>query len=209
MTIEERNKIVEKNMPLVVAIVSRRIRPHPQQWEDYIQVGVLALILASERFDPSKGAFSTFAGRYILNSCQTYRRQTTLVHYTRDAWSQRLSTNTDIDNKLFQWYGSLADLPPDVIPDANSHELQEAEFKIVICQFIDYLQSLARVPRTHVHQRTQQRNTEMYIDYLQSCLENEPLTQQELANKYGISQSLASRILKQYNEKLRTFLDVR
>ena len=61
---EDRNKFIEENMPLVTARVIKLNKGIFD--EDLFQEGSLALTLAAERFDASKGfAFSTFAVKYI------------------------------------------------------------------------------------------------------------------------------------------------
>ena len=57
----ERERLIKSHLPLVKAI-ARRYEGRGETLEDLIQVGALALIRASDRFDPRRGvAFGTFA----------------------------------------------------------------------------------------------------------------------------------------------------
>lgn len=58
--IKLRNQIVELNMPLVRSIAARLFSGYNQE-EDLYQAGYIGLIRAVERYEPEKGAFSTYA----------------------------------------------------------------------------------------------------------------------------------------------------
>ena len=77
-------QMVERNIPLVEHIVKRLSARFPASYDrdDLVQTGILGLIEASTRFDPSMGiAFSTFAGRRIEGSIIDQLR--------RDDWAPR------------------------------------------------------------------------------------------------------------------------
>lgn len=78
------SEIVSRNLPLVEHIVTRMTTRFPSNYsrDDLVQTGVLGLIEASTRFDPSVGvAFSTFAGRRIEGAVIDMLR--------RDDWAPR------------------------------------------------------------------------------------------------------------------------
>lgn len=80
----EQRQMVERNVALVEHIVKRLMCRFPSSYErdDLVQTGILGLIEASTRFDPSRGiAFSTFAGRRIQGSIIDQLR--------RDDWAPR------------------------------------------------------------------------------------------------------------------------
>lgn len=57
----ERERLIESHLPLVRAI-ARRYSGQGESLEDLVQVGAVALVKASDRFDPERGvAFATFA----------------------------------------------------------------------------------------------------------------------------------------------------
>ena len=59
-------RLVEDNMKLVYLIVSKDYPTYIHD-EDIISTGLLGLCKAAEKFDESKGKFSTYAGRCIRN----------------------------------------------------------------------------------------------------------------------------------------------
>lgn len=60
MTIEERNKMVEENLPLVKYALKKYVAY--DSYDDLLQEGYFALIIAAQNFDASLGyAFSTYA----------------------------------------------------------------------------------------------------------------------------------------------------
>lgn len=71
---EIRNEIVE-NYLYIVDIIIRKYLNKGVEYEDLYQVGAVALILAVERFDPSKGyEFSSFATPTIIGEIKKYFR---------------------------------------------------------------------------------------------------------------------------------------
>ena len=70
-----KNDLVENNINLVHYIVHKFGNLPKDVYEEYFQEGCYWLILASERFDESKGfKFSTFAANYIYNGIRRYKR---------------------------------------------------------------------------------------------------------------------------------------
>lgn len=61
-----RNELIEENMPLVYFIVNKYF-PTYRGNEDIIQIGMIGLCRAADFYDPNKGTFSTYAGKYIAN----------------------------------------------------------------------------------------------------------------------------------------------
>src|SRR5205085_3985077 len=58
---QERGRLIESHLPLVRSI-ARRYAGQGESLEDLVQVGSVALVRASDRFDPARGvAFATFA----------------------------------------------------------------------------------------------------------------------------------------------------
>lgn len=73
-TLEDRNLIVEKNLPLVTYWVDRFTKNRPLRClsrEDLVQEGMFGLVRAAELFDPSRGfKFSTYASWWIKQTIQ-------------------------------------------------------------------------------------------------------------------------------------------
>lgn len=69
--------VVRNYLPLVTSCSKPYVRRHPEWREDIEQEGMLGLVLAARRFDPSRGLkFSTFAHCYITGL---------IKHFVRDA----------------------------------------------------------------------------------------------------------------------------
>jgi RNA polymerase primary sigma factor len=63
--VEDRNRFIEHHMPLVISIAKKRIN-HGVEFDDLVQEGIMGLITASEKFDPTRGfRFSTYATWWI------------------------------------------------------------------------------------------------------------------------------------------------
>jgi RNA polymerase sigma factor (sigma-70 family) len=73
-SVADRNRIVERNLPLVTYWVDRFTKNRPLRClgrEDLIQEGVFGLVRAAELFDPSRGfKFSTYASWWIKQTIQ-------------------------------------------------------------------------------------------------------------------------------------------
>jgi RNA polymerase sigma factor (sigma-70 family) len=71
----ERNRLVERNLPLVRQVAARHSQRTRLPFEDLVQVGCLGLIRALESFDPGRGhALSSYAVPYIRGAIQHYLR---------------------------------------------------------------------------------------------------------------------------------------
>ena len=68
MTIEERNQLVEENIGLsyYFARIHKSIIPNIE-YDDAFGIAQIALIKAAARYDPSKGAFSTYVSKAVRN----------------------------------------------------------------------------------------------------------------------------------------------
>ncbi|MDJ0347677.1 sigma-70 family RNA polymerase sigma factor, partial [Streptomyces sp. PH10-H1] len=79
-----RHSLIEMNMSLV-AFVARRFRNRPEPTEDIVQVGIIGLIKAIDRFELSREVeFTTFAVPYISGEIKRFFRDTSwAVHVPR------------------------------------------------------------------------------------------------------------------------------
>ncbi|MES4905499.1 RNA polymerase sigma factor SigF [Streptomyces sp. NPDC000395] len=79
-----RNTLIEMNMSLV-RFASRRFRGRSEEMEDIVQVGMIGLIKAIDRFDLSREVeFTTFAVPYIVGEIKRFFRDSTwAVHVPR------------------------------------------------------------------------------------------------------------------------------
>ena len=87
--IEARNRLVEKNLPLVRYVVAKMLPKYRElDVEEADQEGYVGLILAAQRFDPSMGfKFSTFAHRTIYTSVLNliYKKPGRKLHLSRES----------------------------------------------------------------------------------------------------------------------------
>ena len=77
MIVDDRNRLVEANLALVVWVVKQlypRFRGAGLSWEDAIQAGRLGLIRAVERWDDRRGTLSTYARMAIFNAVRDAAR---------------------------------------------------------------------------------------------------------------------------------------
>lgn len=62
----DRDKLIQDNIPFVYYII-HKYYPTFSKDEDIIQSGMVGLVKAANKFDASKGKFSTYAGVIIKN----------------------------------------------------------------------------------------------------------------------------------------------
>jgi RNA polymerase sigma factor (sigma-70 family) len=124
---DKREQLIIDNMGLVYHIAKKYIKPLYQDYEDYIQEGMIGLIVAADRFDDSIGTkFTTYAVPYILGHMKRYRRDNTLVKYSRsihdkyvkliqyklehpEAPDIELMNQLNIENDIFQIIATYGD----------------------------------------------------------------------------------------------------
>jgi RNA polymerase sigma factor for flagellar operon FliA len=91
---DEQRETVLANVPLVEHIVNRIAAnlPASHSRDDLVQTGILGLIAATVRYDPSLGAaFSTFAGRRIEGAVIDLLRRADWAPRSVRAMERRLS----------------------------------------------------------------------------------------------------------------------
>lgn len=84
-TKEEINRLVEENISLVDFMLYKHFRIfinlYPNLVDDIKQEGSIGLMRAAERFDESKGSFTTVATFYIKNSMMRFYQRYVKRHY--------------------------------------------------------------------------------------------------------------------------------
>ena len=173
-----REKLIVHNLRLVVYI-AKKFENSGVNIEDLISIGTIGLIKAVNTFSPEKNIkLATYASRCIENEI--------LMHLRKIA-SQKIEISLD-EPLNTDWDGNelmLADvLGSDV--DEISREIEEDDEKKVLLQMIENLPPRERE----------------IIDMRFGLGEKEELTQKEVADKMGISQSYISRLEKRIIKKL-------
>ena len=178
-----KNKLIEHNLRLVAHIVKKYAQT-PAEQDELISIGTIGLIKAVSSFDYSKGAkFATYASRCIENevlmSFRAAKKSAGDIYINEPV-------ETDKDGNTM----SLIDLIDDGV---DIHE--QVELTIRSKQLYRFLYSAL-----------DQREIEIII-YRYGLYGTSPHTQNETAEKLGISRSYVSRIEKKAIQKLKKMYD--
>ena len=178
-SIEARNILIEHNLRLVV-YVAKRFENDIYNLEDLISIGTLGLIKGINTYKTDKKIkLATYASRCIENEILMYLRK-----------KQRQKTEVSLDEPLNKDYDGNELLLSDVISDEPTHLIDEINFEEDKKSLQECLQELK--PR-------EKEILEMRF----GLNDNEELTQKEVADFLGISQSYISRLEKKILQKLK------
>ena len=181
-SIEARNVLIEHNLRLVV-YVAKRYENDIYNLEDLISIGTLGLIKGINTFKSDKNIkLATYASRCIENEILMYLRK-----------KQRQKAEVSLDEPLNKDYDGNELLLSDVLSDEPTilvDEINLEEDKNLLMECVKELK-----PR------------EKEILEMRFGLNgNEELTQKEVADFLGISQSYISRLEKKILQKLKVGL---
>ena len=173
-----REKLIVHNLRLVVYI-AKKFESSGVNIEDLISIGTIGLIKAVNTFSPEKNIkLATYASRCIENEI--------LMHLRKIA-SQKMEVSLD-EPLNTDWDGNelvLADVLGSDGDEIN-REIEEDDEKRILMQVIETLP---------------EREKEI-IDMRFGLAEKEELTQKQVADKLGISQSYISRLEKRIIKKI-------
>lgn len=95
---ESKEKLITENMKLVYYLVNRYY-PMYSNDEDLMQIGMIGLCLAADKWDSTKAKFSTFASKVILNEIgmELRRRNKQITMLSLDA----MTTGEDCEDASF------------------------------------------------------------------------------------------------------------
>ena len=175
---QARDLLIEHNLRLVAHIV-KKYYAEPAEQDDLISIGTIGLIKAVSTYRPDKKVkLATYAARCIENEI--------LMHFRasrKTASEVSLSETLDSDGEG----NSLALMDVISCEDENLHEIELSD----------------RYQQMYEHMNTCLDDREKQVIALRYGLGgSEPLTQREIAGKYGISRSYVSRIEKKALHKL-------
>jgi len=173
-----RTPLIERNLRLVVYI-ARKFENTGISIEDLVSIGTIGLIKAVNTFDPSKNIkLATYASRCIENEILMYLRRTS-----------KLKAEVSFDEPLnVDWDGNelvLAD-----VVGSESDVLRHIEREVDKALLAAALQQL-----------TGREKKIMELRFGLNC--EKELTQREVADLLGISQSYISRLEKKILKKLK------
>jgi RNA polymerase sigma factor (sigma-70 family) len=133
-SVEERNRLVQANLPLVPWTVHRFFPTRDEDtFQDRVQAGRLGLIRAAELFDEGRGCtFSTYAVRWVRQAIQRDREfhsGAPLIRVPRCAQRDGVQVPQvrSLDEPVRDDYGAtLGDLIP-AAPDASGSSLEDRD----------------------------------------------------------------------------------
>ncbi len=176
---EKRAILIERNLRLVVYI-SKRFENTGVNIEELVSIGAVGLIKAIETYQPEKNIkLATYASRCIENEILMFIRKN--ANARREiSFDEPLNTDWD-GNELL-----LSDtLGSD--PDIVSRDLEEREEREILMRAVSHLGERER----------------MIIELRYGLGGRDELTQKEVADMLGISQSYISRLEKKIIRDLR------
>lgn len=196
------NELFEKHQPLVGWCYRTYIdRAFFHGWkEDILQEGRLALWQACNKFDESKGCqFTTYAIPFISGKMRQYSKyKCNVIRIPRKAFEgddddilKSLGNVLSLDAPIGEDDSTLGE----VISDLKEPDFHEFMTEELVDEFISTITS--DVHRYMVEEYFYNKIWGLGVD----------VTQQELAEKYGISQAQCSRILNLYKNKFKEFLN--
>lgn len=176
-------KLIEHNLRLVVYI-SKKFDKTGIDMEDLISIGSIGLIKAIKTFNLDKNIrLATYASRCIENEILMYIRK-----------NSKVKTDVSLDKPIYSDGDGneliLSDILPGDDDSVNAELNQSADRKIVydLISHLDHREQEIMILRFGLHGQDE-------------------LTQKEVAEKLGISQSYISRIEKRILSEMKSRLD--
>lgn len=174
-----KQRLIERNLRLVV-FIARRFENTGVNLEDLISIGTIGLIKAISTYRRDKNIkLATYASRCIENEI--------LMHIRKIA-NQR--TEVSLDEPINMDYDGNELLLSDILGTDEDMILRPLEDDVDLCLLRQAVRELPKREREIVYMRFG----------LEGCQE---LTQKEVAQKMGISQSYISRLEKRIMQRLR------
>lgn len=175
---EARDKLIEHNLRLVVYI-AKRYETNPIFMEDLISIGSIGLIKAVNTFKRDKNIkLVTYASRCIENEILMFLRK-----------KSKRKVEISFDEPLNIDYNGNELLLSDILGtdgDIVTKEFEKEENKREIMEILSTL-----------------KDRERQILQMRYGIEHEELTQKDIAERLGISQSYISRLEKRIIQKLK------
>lgn len=181
--IEARNKLIEHNLRLVV-FVARKYETNTYNLEDLISIGTLGLIKGIQTFKMDKNIkLATYASRCIENEILMFMRK-----------KSRMKVEVSLDEPLNIDYDGNELLLQDILT-TNENEVQDN---------LDYNEKRRLMFEAIKGLKSKEKEI---ITLRYGLINGEEMTQKEVADYLGISQSYISRLEKKIIKKLRMQLN--
>lgn len=183
--ITAREKIINHNIRLVINEVIKKFSNSPYELKELVSIGLIGLVKSVDTFDITKGLqFATYSIRCIDNEILMFMRKG--KKYINDT-SLEQQIGTDKEGKELRIEDTLSDINSDF---AKEYEVNES-YK-VIRKVVDELP---------------ERDKNIVIKHF-GFKDNNPMTQKEIANELGLSQSYVSKIIKRVLKDISVQLKV-
>lgn len=170
---DEQKKLVEDNIPLAYLVVKRIYHPHIE-YDDAVQLALLGLCQAARIYEPERGKFTTLAYLAAQHTIQREERK------YRHEVAKRIYAGSSLDSNVFAYGGDDGFSPfHELIPDPRQDTYKQAEARIALEKVGSFMRSL---------------NSRDKAVFKYHVLFD--MTQQEIADRTGLSQPSVSRIIK-------------
>lgn len=186
-------QLFEQNQKLVY-YCAKQLKIPPAHYEDIIQEGLLALWRVAKSFKPELGyAFATYAVPTIRGAMQRYcREKISIIRLPRPVWEGKEELDLQISSLDFELsdddhsatLGDIIPGEPDFYPGLFEDQIDEFLATIKPGTYHDIAEEL-----------------------LYGSAYGQKPTQNELAEKYGISQAQTSRLMVRARKEFKEFLD--
>ena len=211
------NSVIEENLGLVYA-VAKRFTGRNVEYEDLVQIGSIGLIKASENFDESLGyKFSTYAVPMIMGEIKRYLRDDGIIKvsrtikenagkigYAKEKLTKQLGRTPTV-SEISKESGVSEE---DIVIATDATQAPESIYATINddSYLIDYLKTTENEENTTINR--------IFLKELLDSLDKRSRkvillryfkeeTQQQIAEKLGVSQVQVSRIEKKILKELK------
>ena len=180
---DEQKKLVEDNIPLAYFLAKKINHPHIE-YDDAVQLALLGFCKAARLYDPEKSKFITLASLAAHHTIQMEERK-----YMNEV-AKRIHSGRSLDSNVFE-HGCGDGFSPfhEIIPDPRQDTYRQAEARIALERVDSFMRSLSNRDRAVF-------NYHVLSD----------MTQQEIADRTGLSQSYVSRVIRRLMSRVNSIL---
>ena len=168
---DEQKKLVEDNIHFAYLLAKRIYHPHIE-YDDAVQLALLGFCRAARLYAPEKGKFTTIAFLAAKHTIQREERK------YRNVAAKTLYCCRSIDSDIFDQDFGCCNLH-ELIPDPRQDTYKQAEARIALEKVGSFMRSL------------NSRDKDVFKYHVLF-----DMTQQEIADRTGLSQSYVSRIIR-------------
>lgn len=230
---EEQKILVQDNIKLVHFVIQKYLHIHPSNpdYEEYVQTGSEALCKVASRFNPELGIkFSTYATTSIYGYLMQFRRnyfstgtrtdldnlhkvlqfceenkESDMMHLTNEDLSA-IGINSYEYSEALLSYGSSRFVSIDEdIGNSDNFEGETSLHNLLVCSedFEDNIATEMKLLKS-LESIKKERDRDIVKEFVYSKLYGVPTNQKQLAEKYGLTQSVVSRIIIKWKNSFET-----